>query len=102
MGRTGTRRCELETYGVYGHQARRASITGSLERSHNPKVEFSSRSLRSRCLLPSGKAPVSADGDSTGWVSKGSGSNPALATKKTLGISTFLWADCFIVNAGVS
>jgi hypothetical protein len=41
MGRTGTRRCELETYGVYGHQARRASITGSLERSHNPKVSGS-------------------------------------------------------------
>lgn len=35
-------------------------------RAHNPKVEFSSRSLRSCCLLPGGKTPVFIDGDSTG------------------------------------
>ena len=53
--RNATRRCEVETYGVSGLQARSETITRSLERSHNPKV---------------------------------AGSNPAPATKKTLGIPT--------------
>jgi hypothetical protein len=85
IGPTGTRRCDVETYGVYGHQARRASITGSLERSHNPKVEFSSRSLRSHCFLPGGKTPVSPDGDSTGGGTRVQVQIPPSLRRKPLG-----------------
>ena len=58
-GRTDARRCEVETLGVYGLQARRASIAGSLERSHNPKVAGSNPAPATKKTL---RIPTCAEG----------------------------------------
>jgi len=57
---------------------------------HNPKVAARSRSLRSRGLLPTGWTESWADGQLTRRVLGALGSNPAPATKETLGNPTFL------------